>query len=166
MENRKILITYFSHSGNTREIAEKIAEDLGGDIFEISAADPYLGSYSAVLNRAKKELESGGRPELASDVEDMGKYDVVFVGYPNWWGTAPTAVFAFLERHDLSGKTVVPFCTHGGGGIGRSFVDISRLCPESVVFDGLEVRAGDVDRAQKKVSEWLQRIGIAEKGSK
>ena len=157
---RKVLVAYFSHSGNTREIANQIQGSLGGDIFRIEAVKPYPDDYDAVVERAGQELHSGYRPALKARIEDIRSYDLVFVGYPNWWGTIPAPVRVFLTEDDLSGKIIAPFCTHEGSGLGRSVADIARLCPKSALLEGLAIRGSTVKTAQGKVSEWLRQIGI------
>ena len=157
---QKILVACFSHSGNTREIANQIRRVAGGDIFEIQAVQPYPDDYDAVVERAGQELHSGYRPALKARIEDIRSHDLVFVGYPNWWGTIPAPVRVFLTEYDLSGKTIAPFCTHEGSGLGRSVADIARLCPKSTLLDGLAIRGSTAKTAQGKVSEWLRQIGI------
>ncbi len=159
-EENNILAAYFSHSGNTREIANQIHECVGGDIFEIVTVDPYPDDYDTVVDQARQEQEDDYRPELATEVEHMDSYNVVFIGYPNWWGTMPMAVFTFLEGYDFSGKTIVPYCTHEGSRLGRSVKDITKLSSQSTILDGLAVRGGDVKNAQNEVSEWLREIGM------
>jgi len=105
-------VVYFSRSGNTREIANQIHERVGGDIFEIQPEEPYPSNYDAVVKQAKQELESGYKPKLKAKIENIESYDVIFVGSPIWWGTIPAPVVTFLSEYDLSGKTIVPFCTH------------------------------------------------------
>ena len=157
---KKILVAYFSHSGNTREIATQIHEKVGGDIFEIRAVHSYPAEYSECVDVAKREQQNDERPELAAEVADMASYDVVFLGYPNWWGTMPMPCFTFLGKYDLSGKTVVPFCTHEGSRLGRSVRDITRLCPKSTVLEGLAVRGSSVKSAQDDVAGWLRKLGM------
>ncbi len=159
---KKILVAYFSHSGNTRVIANQIHENVGGDIFEIVTVDPYPTEYNAVVDQAKQEQEDNYRPELATGVENMSSYDVVFIGYPNWWGTMPMPVFSFLEEYNFSGKTIIPFCTHEGSGLGKSVEDITKICPQSTIQKGLAIRGSSVETAQDDVSEWLHEIGMAE----
>jgi flavodoxin len=159
-ETKKILVAYFSHTGNTREIADQIHKKAGGDIFEIQSVKPYPDDYDAVVKQAREELDSGYKPALKTKVEDIGSYDVIFIGYPDWWGTFPAPVKAFLSEYDLSGKILVPFCTHGGSGLGRSVADISKLCPKSTLLEGIAILGKDVKTAQDKVSEWLRRIKI------
>ena len=93
-------------------------------------------------------------------MESVQPYDVIFIGYPNWWGTMPMALFTFLEKHDVAGKTLVPFCTHEGSALGRGPRDIAGLCPEARVLEGLAVRGSDASEAQKDVDTWLRRIGL------
>jgi len=157
---KKILVAYFSHSGNTREIAGQIHKMVGGDIFEIQPFKPYPTDYDAVVEQAKRELHSDFRPALKVKVGNIGQYDVVFVGYPNWWYAVPRPVAAFLSGYNLSGKTIVPFCTHEGSGLSRTVSDISSLCPKSTVLDGLAIRGKDVNSAHEKLSKWLQKIAI------
>ncbi len=155
----RILVAYFSHSGNTRAIANQIYESVG-DIFEIEPVDPYPRDYDEVVAQARKELKEEYRPKLKTKVENMGSYNVVFVGYPNWWGTVPMPVATFLSEYDLSGKTIVPFCTHEGSGLGRSVSDIKKLCHKSTVREGIAIRGGDARNALDEVSEWLRKIGM------
>jgi len=157
---KKILVTYFSHSGNTREIANQIHKSVGVDIFEIQSVKPYPHDYDAVVQQARQELDSGYQPALKTKMESIESYDLVFIGYPNWWSTVPAPVKTFLSEYDLSGKTIVPFCTHEGSGLGRSVTDISRLCPKSTVLDGVAIRGRDVKIAQNKIAEWLGKIKI------
>ncbi len=161
-EENNILVAYFSHSGNTRVIATQIRESIGSDIFEIMAVDPYPSDYDVVVEQARKELRKEYRPKLKTKVENMESYNVVFVGYPIWWGTIPMPVATFLSEYDFSGKTIIPFCTHGGSGLGRSVTDIKELCPQSTILDGIAVRGRDVRNAQNKVSEWLRELGLIE----
>ena len=154
---KKILVAYFSHSGNTREIANQIHKNVGGDIFEIQAVKPYPNDYDAVVQQAKQELKSGHIPALKTKIDNIKSYDLVFIGYPNWCSTVPAPVSSFLSEYDFSGKTIVPFCTHEGSGLGRSAADISKLCPQSTLLDGVAIRGGDVKTAQNKVSEWLRK---------
>ncbi len=158
--NKKILVVYFSHTGNTREIANQIHKRVGGDIFEIQSVDPYPTDYDTVVKQARKELDSGYKPALKSKIENLGSYDVIFIGYPNWWGTFPAPVRTFLSSDDFSGKVIVPFCTHEGSGLGKSVGDIVKLCPKSKLLNGLAIRGSTVKTASDKVSEWLRKINM------
>jgi flavodoxin len=156
----KILIAFFSHTGNTREIANQIHERVGGDLFEIKTVKTYPAEYRPATVVAKQEQETNARPALAARVNGMDSYDVVFLGYPNWWGTIPMALFTFLEQYDFSGKTIIPFCTHGGSALGRSVSDITKLCPKSTILEGLAIRGSGVKNAQDDVSKWLRKLGM------
>ena len=159
-QNGKILIAYYSRTGNTRTVAEIIHQAVGGDLFEIKPARVYPAEYRATTEVAREELDTNARPGLASKVNEMSQYDIIFLGYPIWWGTMPMFFFTFLESHNLAGKTVIPFCTHGGGGLGRSVTDIRRLCPDSTVLDVLSINGSNASRSQNDVTAWLRRIGV------
>lgn len=128
MSESKVLIAYYSYSGNTKEVAEAIQKETGGDLFEIKADDNYPKEYREMTEQVKKELASGYRPQLTGKVDNMAQYDVVFVGSPCWWGTITPQVSSFLESYDLSGKKVVPFITHGGGGVSNTVRDLTAQC--------------------------------------
>ena len=151
----KILVAYFSHSGNTAEIAKLIHKKVGGDIFEIQPIETYPDDYNSVVRKAKQELESGFKPKLKTKLDDVKSYNLIFIGYPNWWSTMPMPVVAFLSEYDFSGKTIMPFCTHEGSRLGRSESDIAGLCPKSTIMQGLAVRGSSAKLAQREVSEWL-----------
>jgi flavodoxin len=143
--------------GNTEIIAKKIQESTGSDVFRIDTVKPYPEDYTETTHVAQEEKRRNARPELVAAVGNMDVYDVVYLGYPNWYGTMPMAVFTFLESYDLSAKTIIPFCTHEGSGIGTSEGDIKRLCPSSKVLPGLAIRGDSVDSADKALSSWLKR---------
>lgn len=155
-DNGKVLVIYFSRSGNTRGIAHQIHQIVGGDIVEIEPVDPYPEDYNTVVKQAKAELNSGYKPPLKSKVENIESYDVIFLGSPNWLQTIAPPVQSFLSQADLSGKTIAPFITHGGGGSGRSVADIAELCQESTILDTLVIRG---DKAgEKAITEWLSGV--------
>ncbi len=161
-EENNILVVYFSRSGNTHAIATQIHESVGGDIFEIVTVDPYPSGYDEVVEQARKELTEEYRPKLKTKVENIESYNIVFVGYPNWWGTVPRPIATFLSEYDFSGKTIVPFCTHEGSRLGQSVEDITELCPQSTILDGLAIRGRDVKNAANEISGWLRKIGMIE----
>ena len=158
---KKILIAYYSRRGenyvggtivdipvgNTEVMAQKIAELTGGDLFRIDTVEAYPADYTECTHVARKELKMNARPELTGKVDDMARYDTVFLGYPNWWGTMPMGVHTFLESYDFTGKTIVPFCTHEGSGMGHSVADIRKLCPGATVLDGRAIRGSSVQYA-------------------
>lgn len=161
-DSPKILIAFFSKTNNTRTIAEMIQSSVGGDLFHVYTKKTYPEDYRETTRIARVELDNNERPELGATIssEDMKKYDVIFIGYPNWWGTLPMAFFTFLEQYDLSGKTIVPFCTHEGSGLGRGPDDLRKLCPNSDVFQGLAIRGSAVSRSKRDVEIWLKRNGF------
>jgi len=158
MNTWKVLTVFYSHSGTTRECANQIHKKVGGDIVEIIPAKPYPADYDAVVEQAKRELKSGYKPALRTRIENIGSYDVVIVGSPNWLNTIAPPVMTFLCTHDLSGKATAPFITHGGGGLGKSVADIAKLCPDSTVLEGLAVWRGDAKSAQNMISDWLRKL--------
>lgn len=160
-KSMKILVAYFSHSGNTRTIAEQIRKATGADLFEIEVRDAYPSDYQGVLDRAKKEISGNEKPALEAMPEDLTQYDVIFIGSPNWWSTIAPAVVTFLSTGDFTGKTLVPFVTHGGGGMARCEADARKLCPKASWLKGLAVNGSSVDRAALRVEKWLKETGIA-----
>lgn len=157
---KKVLVAYFSWSGNTRNLAHQIQELTGGDLFEIETVKAYPEKYRSCTEYAKKEKEADARPALKSKVKDMDAYDVVYVGFPNWWGTAPMAIWSFLEGYDLTGKTVIAFCTHGGGGEQKCFSDLARHAGKADLKKGFICHGGTVGDARPKVERWLEEIGM------
>ena len=135
MTEKKVLIAYYSRTGNTKKIAEKVQDITEGDLFEIKPVKQYPVNYNDLVNEAKTEKLNGYKPDLFETC-DISKYDIIFVGTPVWWYTFATPVRTFLSDEKFSGKTIVPFCTHGGGGASETYSDIKNLCPDSVIKDG------------------------------
>ncbi len=158
--SRHILIAYYTRTGNTRRIAQYIQDTVGGELFEIQPATPYPRSYNAVVEQAGKEIKADYRPALKAMPSDIKPFGIVFVGSPNWWSTIAPPVATFLAGHDLSAKTVVPFCTHGGGGQGRVAGDVAKLCPQSTILKLFEAYGNGGANAQAAVGRWLREIGI------
>ena len=172
----KMLVAYFSlageqygvgviEEGNTSIIAHMIAEQTGADLFEIKAVNPYPTSHSELLDVSRKEMSDNARPEIADTVDNMDNYDTVFIGYPNWWGDMPMIVYNFLESYDLSGKTIVPFCTHGGSGLSGTESTIRNITGGTMA-DGFAIAGttaqNDRDTAKNEVTEWLREGGFVE----
>lgn len=165
---RPALVVYYSRTGNTRAVAEHIHTQMKSgatpaanvDLLEIQTVTPYPAEYRATTDQAKKELAEGYRPPLTTKVADMGKYELIFVGSPNWWSTVAPAVMTFLSEYDFSGKTIAPFMTHGGGGLGHSVQDIRKLCPQATVLDAFAVNGKSAAASQKDVVAWLRRLGL------
>jgi len=174
MANSKSLIAYFSRKGNnyvggsivnlpignTEVIAKKIQKLTGSDIFQIKTVKSYPEDYTETTNVAHEEQKENARPELTEIVDNMDSYDLIYVGYPNWYGTMPMAIFMFLESYDFSGKTIVPFCTHEGSGMGSSERDIKKLCPNAKVLPSLAIRGFSVERADKDITNWIKNLDL------
>lgn len=154
------LVAYFSWSGNTEAMANLIAEQTGGTLFEIAPATPYTDDYDTLLDVAQQEQADDARPELAASVEDWDSYDVVFVGYPDWWSDAPMVIYSFLESYDWTGKTLVPFCTSGGSGFGRSLDRLPDSAPGATILEGLHVSGSSAADSGEEVAEWIAGLGL------
>ncbi len=155
------LIAYFSWSGNTEQMAQMIQTQTNGDLFEIEPATPYTDDYNTLLDVAQQEQVDNARPELASQVENWDSYDVVFVGYPDWWSDAPMLIYSFLEAYDWQGKTLVPFCTSGGSGFGRSLDKLPESAPGATIVEGLHVSGSSVDGASEEIASWIDGLNLA-----
>lgn len=149
-------------AGNTELIAGMIQENAGGDLFLIETTEKYPAEYDEVLDVAQGEQGEAARPELASHVENMENYDVVFLGYPNWWGDCPMAVYSFLQEYDFSGKTVIPFCTSGGSGLSGTVSSIKGILGDATVLDGFAAGDSEVTTVQAAVETWVAGLGITE----
>ncbi len=156
----KTLILYFSHSGNTRKVAEQIHARVGGELIELRTVVPYPRDYNAVVDQAQQEQQNDARPQISTEIPDLDACDTVFIGFPNWWGTMPMPFFTLLEKYDLGNRTVIPFCTHEGSRLGRSERDLKRLCPRARLLEGFEVRGSRAAGAQSAVDAWLRKIGL------
>lgn len=141
--------------GNTEIVAKMIAEKIGADLFKIEQVQPYAADYNECIAQAQEDQQRNARPELTSYLDQIEEYDVIYVGYPNYWSTMPMAVFTFLERYDFTGKIIKPFCTHEGSGLGKSIADIKKICPKAIVQDGLAIFGSSAARAQADVENWL-----------
>ena len=150
----KSLIVYFSHTGTTRGVSEYLHSVVGGDIVELEPVNPYPEGYSDALDPAKQEQRENARPEINNKIEDIDSYDVIYLGYPIWWGTMPMLCFTFLETYDFTGKTVVPYATSGGTGIRQSIEDLKEEIPDADVKEGLLVRSND------DIIPWLEEQGL------
>lgn len=153
---KKILAAYFSHTGNTEKVAQLIQSKTGADIFKIETATPYPSVYRETTELAKQEKADNARPALKNKVENMAQYDVVFVGYPIWWYTAPMAVATFADSYDFSGKTVITFCTSGGSPISDSTPDINKWFKGANVIEGIRAYPDDTAATEK----WLAGLNL------
>ncbi len=171
--SEKILVVYLSRTNNTKAIAEIIHENVGGTLVALELVNPYPANYKATVDQVAKENETGFLPTLKTKIDNIQKYDVVFVGFPTWGMQLPPPMKSFLKHYDLSGKTIVPFNTNGGYGIGSSFSTVKELCPDSKVVEGFTTKGG-VERdgilfvmegekekkARLEVEKWLRKINI------
>ena len=172
MKEKKILVAFFSRAGenyavghiekgNTHILAEMIAAETGGDLFHIEPVTPYPDDYTECTEVAKRELNAKARPAIKGDtaVED---YDIIFIGYPNWWGDMPMPVYTFIEKHSWQGKTVIPFCTHEGSGLSGTENKLKAACKGATVLKGLAVRGATAQNAQaqakESVNNWLGKL--------
>jgi len=151
---KRILTVFYSHSGITKKAAEQIHAIVGGDIYEINEQDPYPRDYNAVVEQAKQEIAKGYQPALKDSLPNISEYDVIFVGSPNWWSTIAPPVATFLTSADFTGKTIIPFITHGGGGLNRTVNDIKKLAQGANVLSGFDANNAD------RISAWLKTLDI------
>lgn len=153
----KILVVYYTHSQNTAKLAESIAKEVKGDRVALIPEVEYPRDYNTVVKQAKKEIKDNYRPALKTKL-DISEYDTIFVGTPNWWSSVAPPVATFLSNNDFSGKTVIPFCTHGGGGFGHIERDVKELCPNAKLLRGLAVYGSFVNKSE--LVDWLKRIHL------
>lgn len=171
-ESKKVLVAFFSRTGenyavgniekgNTHIIAEMIANETKGKLFQIETVRPYPDEYKACVDIAKAEKENDARPEVKGDIK-VEDYDVIFLGYPNWWGDMPMAVYTFIEKHDWNGKTVIPFCTHEGSGLSGTERKLKDACKGATVSEGLAIKGTIAQNSQpqalKAVQTWLKKV--------
>ena len=161
-ETPKVLVLYYSQTSNTKAVATEIATRLGADIEEIVPTKPYDEDFQATIERCKQDREQGIVPEIQPLAADIAKYDVVFLGYPVWFGTYAPPVVTFLNQVDLSGKKVVPFCTFGSGGLESSMKDLAEAQPKAEILPGYGVRAARLEAAPKEIDQFLKASGFLE----
>lgn len=156
----KVLIAYFSWGGNTKGVAEEIENQTDADIFEIILTEPYSDDYNTVLEQAQHDQNIQARPEIENHIDNIDDYDIILLGYPNWWASIPMPIASFLEEYDFSGKTIIPFCSHGGGRFGQSITAISKLAPNSAIGEGLSIHYSGGSEMPEDVSDWLSENGL------
>ena len=141
--------------GNTEKVANMIAEITGADLFKIEQKVPYSANYKECVAQAREDWQKNARPELAAMPDNLDAYDEIYLGYPNYCGTMPMAVYTFLEAYDFSGKTIHPFCTHEGSGLSDTENDIEKAAKGASVTKGLAIHGSDIDKAQKMIEKWV-----------
>ncbi len=154
----KILIAYYTRTGNTENFANQIKKLVGGDLFRIETVDEYPPSYQEVLKVSKVEIDNHYKPPIKSLVENIDQYAIVFVGTPNWHSTMAPPVATFLSMHDLSEKTIIPFATHGGGGEARCLTDIRQLSSQATVLDGIALYGSQAGTEKERILKWLKKL--------
>lgn len=174
-ETAKSIVIYFSRTGenysvgvikegNTAKVAKVVAAMTGSDIFEVKEADKYPVNYNECIARAKKEVQTKARPAFLGTAPDLSKYDTIYLGYPNWWGSAPMVVYSVLEKAKIDGKTIYPFCTHEGSGLGSTASKLAKTFPKAkIAQNGMDlyghVAQKDAEAVKKAVAEWLKKLG-------
>ncbi|MBR4490534.1 hypothetical protein IKP13_07880, partial [bacterium] len=163
--NGKTLVVFYSWSGNTRGVAKEIERQTGFDTIELKMEKPYSTSYNEVLNEAQRDQHTQSRPALKTKIDGKkwAEYDTIIIGYPNWWASIPMPIATFLESYDFSGKTIVPFCSHGGGRFGQSVTAIAKLAPKARIGEGLSVHYSGGSSLPKDVEKWLEKNGVKRK---
>ena len=159
-KKEKILVLYYSQTGNTKAVAEEIANRLGADIGEIEAMEPYNGDFQATIERCKQEMEQGITPKIKSIKANLSKYDVIFLGYPVWFGTYAPPIATFLRDNNLKGKKIVPFCTFGSGGLESSRRDIANAQPDAWILPSYGVRAARMESMPWEIDIFLKETGF------
>lgn len=154
------LVTGGKLQGNTEYVATVISEATGGDLFEIKTVHTYPGSHKELIDAAKKESNDNARPRLATHIKNLKEYDVIFIGFPNWWYDMPKPLYTFFDEYDFSGKTVVPFCTHGGSRFSSAVKTIREMEKNATVFDGYAIARDRVAESKEGILKWLERIGM------
>ena len=156
----KSLVVYFSWSGNTENVAKSIQTQTNSDLFEIVPKTPYSDDYNTVVDLAQEEQKNNARPEIADVIENIEQYDMIYVGFPNWWGDMPMILYTFFDTYDFSGKTIIPFNTHGGSGFSGTIGTIAELEPNAEVNeDGFTVSRNNVQEAEPDIISWLDELG-------
>lgn len=157
----KALVVYFSWSGNTEAVANEIAAQTGADLFEIEPEEAYTDDYDTLLDIAQAEQRDAARPAIAGSVENLDQYEILYLGYPNWWGDLPMILYTFLESYDCTGKTIAPFVTSGGSGFSRTLDTIRSMQPGAEVLDGLSLGSSEAAQPGEDVAQWLASLGLA-----
>ena len=155
----RALVLYFSMSGNTEAVANNIHDEVGGDIIKLETVEDYPSDYNDLLDYAQDEQSENARPEFSTTIDNIDNYDVIFLGYPIWWGDMPMPIYTFLDNYDLSGKTIAPFVTSGGSGLSGTPSTIQSEEPNATVTDGLSISDDEARSSKSDVTAWLDSLG-------
>ncbi len=158
--SKKALVIYYSRSGNTKQIADYIEEKTNADVIRLETVRTYPSNYDEMLDTAKEEQRNGGRPELRNKNINIEDYDIIFLGYPIWWGEIATPVYTFLDEYDLSGKKIAPFVTSGSSGLSGTPSDIKREEPKSEVLDAMSITSSTLNNYKSLTDNWLSKLGF------
>lgn len=157
----KILLAYYSRTGNTQNVANQIHEIVGGDMVKIETVKAYPTDHDSILAQVIDELYSGYKPALSTVVDNIEKYDLIIIGHPIWWGHMPPPMMTFVSSYDFSGKRIAHFCTYSSSKVTESRSDLVRLCPNSIILESLAILGTSVNNANDTIRNWLGRIGVA-----
>jgi flavodoxin len=157
----RILVAFFSRSGNTRVVAGQVSRALRADLFEIEPSRPYPDDYFETVEQAKQESDRGYEPPLRAKISDIASYTTIFLGFPVWGTTAPPVIRSFLAAHDLSGKTVIPFFTHGGYGLGDSMAVVATGAPDARLVEGFVLERPQERQTIERIMAWLDGLVVA-----
>jgi flavodoxin len=157
---RNSIVVFYSRTGNTKAVAKQIQQLTGSDIFQVETDKPYPEDYHKTTEVAKKELNNNARPSIKGKIENFNQYDIVYFGFPIWWGTYPMAMATFIDNYKLEGKTIIPFCTYGGGGVDNAFTDLEKATPKATHLNGLVLSGGQAYSSKNEVEQWLKEIKI------
>ncbi len=160
VSSASININGSSYKGNLTIMADYIEEVTGGDTFSILTTEYYPTGYRDTTNVAKEQQNNDARPQLSNHVENMEDYDIIFLGFPNWWGGLPMPVYTFLEEYDFSGRTIIPFVSHEGSGLGNTISEIAKICPNSEVMEGFAVRGSEVSSSKDDIVNWIEGLDL------
>ena len=159
-EASRSLVVYFSWSGNTEALANEIQTQTGADIFELIPAEPYTNDYNTLLDIAKNEKAKNSRPAIAKKIQNFEQYQIIYLGFPNWWADMPMILYTFLDEYDCSGKIIAPFVISGGSGLSNTINLIKALEPNAKVLDGLSLRSSKAAHSDADVAKWLSSLGM------
>lgn len=160
-EDNSVVVIDGEVLGNTQYAANLIQENTGGEIFRIEPRTPYPTDHDILVDQASEEQSQDARPEIKSQIDNFEQYDTIFAGYPNWWGDMPKIMYSFFEEYDFSGKTIVPFNTHGGSGLSNTVAAITDLAPDAnVITNAFSISRNDAEEAEEPVIQWLNELGL------
>lgn len=160
-EDNSVVVINGQVLGNTQYMAQVIQQTTGGDIFRIEPAEPYPTDHDTLVDLAAEEQDNNARPQLAAQIENFADYDIVFVGYPIWWSDLPMILYSFFDEYDFSGKTIIPFSTHGGSSFAGTPATIQQLEPNATMLEGLTISRNDIQEAEQEIVDWVNSLNLS-----